>query len=295
MISGFGGNNIDILLQNYRRLEEQPIRNLEARKSIFDKRINLFNDLKSKLSSLDSIVTELGYTGSTSIFGSKAATSSDETVATVTSDSNAVATSHTLFVSQLAKADKIVSNQYTLAGTSLVGSLGAGSFTFNVTVNGTATPVSVTLDAADDDEAVLNKIVTAVNDQAAIGIRASVVKDSGTTGRLVFTSEETGADFEMSLSDASGTLLSTIGMNDSVQMNGTSGGYVYDSTELNAIALVDGISIQSNSNTLENALNGLTINLKKVQAVGEAPVVINVQNDVEKIKGKIQDFIDAYN
>ncbi len=295
MIPSLSNSNIEILLQNLRSLEERPIQTLQTKVDSLNNRITLFDDLKSKLSTLSSLAKELKASGSTSIYGKKSATSSDETVATVTASSSAVVTSHTLFVSQLAKSDQVVSNQYTLSGTDISTALGAGTFTFDVTVNGTTTSVSVNITAGDDNETVLNNIVTAVNNTTDVGIKASFVQDSGTTGRLVFTSEETGADYEMSISDTSGSLLSTIGMNDSVQTSGTSGGYVYDSTQLNAVVTLDGISVQSNSNTIDSALGGVTINLLKTQQTGEQSVTINVSNDVESIKGKIEDFINAYN
>ena len=295
MISPIGGNNIELLLQSYRVLEERPIRELESRKQAIDNRIQLFNQLKTKLNTLQSLVKDLGYSGSTSIWARKAATSSDESIVTVSATSSAVATSHTIFVSQLAKADQVVSNQYTATGTDISTTLGAGTFTFNVTVNGITKQVSVDIQSGDDNQTVLGNIVAAVNNTTDIGIQASIVKDSSSTVRLVFTSNETGLDYEMSLADVSGSLLSTIGMNDSVKMSGTSGGYVYDSTELNAIVLINGITVTSNSNTIEDAIEGLTLTLRKRQEATEAPVTINVSNDVEAITGKIQDFINAYN
>ncbi|NIV15103.1 MAG: flagellar filament capping protein FliD [Aliifodinibius sp.] len=295
MISPLSNSSIESLMQNFRHLEEQPIRTLESRKTDINDRIGLFNKLKTKLSSFESLVTDLGYSGLTSVFGQKAATSSDETIATVTASSSALASSHTLSVSQLAKADKVVSNQYTLSGTGISSTLGAGSYTFDVTIDGTTTQVSLGISSGEDNETVLNNIITAVNNQSDIGIRASLIKDSGTTGRLVFTSENTGADYEMGLSDSSGSLLATIGMNDSVQSNGTSGGYIYHSSELNAQVTIDGISVQSNSNTLEDAISGLTVTLHKTQESGAAPVTLNVTNDVEGIKAKLEEFVEAYN
>ncbi len=295
MISSIGNNNIELLLQSYRQIQERPIRELESRRSKIDDRISIFNDLKSKLNALDSLITELKQSGATSIFGSKAVTSSDETILTVTASSSAVATSHTITVNQLAKADQVVSNQYTLSNTTIADSLGAGTYTFDVTVNGTTTQVSVSISAGDDNETVLKNIVTAVNNTTNVGIKASFIKDGETTGRLVFTSENTGSSFEMTLSDSTGSLLSTIGMNDSVAMSGTSGGYIYTSDQLDAKLTIDGISVVRNSNTIDDAIEGLTLTLHKVSASGSAPVTVNVTNDTSKIKDKLQSFIDAYN
>ncbi len=295
MISPVGGNNIELLLQSYRVLEERPIRELESRKDFIDQRISKLNELKSKLNALQSIAKELGYTTSTSIWGSKTATSSDESIVKVTASSSAVATSHTVKVLQLAKADKIISNQYTLTGTDIVNSLGAGTYTFEVTVNGTSQQVSVDIAAGEDNETILKNIVTAVNNTTDIQISASFIQDSSGTGRLVFTSNETGQDYEMTLTDVNGSLLSTIGLNDSVAMSGTSGGYLYASSELNAIVEIDGITVTSNDNSIDTAVEGVTFDLYKTQSSSDAPVNVDVSVDVETIKGKIQSFIDKYN
>ncbi len=295
MISPVGGNNIELLLQSYRVLEERPIRELESRKEFIDKRIDKLNELKSKLNALQSLAKELGYTTATSIWGSKTATSSDESIVKVTASSSAVATTHTIKVLQLAKADKVISNQYSLTGTDIVNALGAGTYTFEVTVNGTTKQVSVDIAAGDDNQTILKNIVTAVNNTTDIGISASFIQDSSSTGRLVFTSEETGADFEMSLNDVSGNLLSTIGMNDSVQMNGTSGGYLYAASELNAIVEIDGITVTSNDNSIDDAVEGVTFDLYKVQDATASPVNVDVSVDTAKIKEKLQSFIDKYN
>jgi len=121
------------------------------------------------------------------------------------------------------------------------------------------------------------------------------IKDTETTGRLVFISSETGSTYKMSLSDVTGSLLSTIGMDDSTEMNGTSGGYVYTSSELDSIITVDGITITRSSNIIEDAIEGVTLTLKKTHQSGEVPVTLNITNNVENIKSKIQEFIDAYN
>ncbi len=295
MISSIGTNNIELLLESYRTLEERPIKRLEQQRDSIDKRVSLFSTLKSKLRKLESLAKELSYTDSTSIFASKKATVSDTSYLSVTTDSTAVTTTHTISISQLAKADQIVSNQYTLSDTSIYTSLGAGTQTFQVTVNGQSYQISIEIQDNDDNEAILNKIVTAVNNTDDIAISASVIKDTETTGRLVFISSETGSTYKMSLSDVTGSLLSTIGMDDSTEMNGTSGGYVYTSSELDSIITVDGITITRSSNIIEDAIEGVTLTLKKTHQSGEVPVTLNITNNVENIKSKIQEFIDAYN
>ncbi len=295
MISSVDSGSIDILLQSYRAMERQPVVRLESQRDGLNDRISLFSKLKTKLTTLESLAKDFTYTDGTSTLGQRTASVSDDSYLTVTAGASSTVTSHSMSVLQLAKADKIVSNQYSLDGTDLFNSLGAGTFTFEVTVNGVANQISVEIAADDDNEAVLDKIVTAVNSTTDIGISASVINDTTSTGRLVFTSDETGAENEMTLTDVTGSLLSSIGMNDSTAMNGTSGGYVYDSGELDAIVEVDGITIQRGSNTIENAVEGLTIELLQPQESGTTPITVNIDHDVENIHSKLEEFVNAYN
>ncbi|HUT77332.1 MAG TPA: flagellar filament capping protein FliD, partial [Polyangia bacterium] len=53
------------------------------------------------------------------------------------------------------------------------------------------------------------------------------------------------------------------------------------------------ITVASASNTVEDVLPGLTLNLLKADP--ESPVSIRVENDVEGIQAKIQEFVDSYN
>ncbi|MFZ0390252.1 MAG: flagellar filament capping protein FliD [Calditrichia bacterium] len=295
MMSSIGSSDIDYLMQNYRMLEERPIRRLEDQRSSIDKRLSLFNTLKTNLRSLQSLAKELSYNNATSIFSKRLATVSDDSFLTVTATSSASITSHSIEVNQLAKADKIVSSRFNISGNDLASSLGAGTYTFDVAVNGESQQVSVDVAAGDDNETILKNIVSGINNSADIGITASVIHDSEDTMRLVFTSGETGLDFQMGLSDSSGSLLNTIGMDDSVIMNGTSGGRVYDPGELNAVLFIDNVRIERNSNTVEDALEGVTLNLQNAHQAGDPPLTLNVENDTESIKTKLQEFIDSYN
>ena len=295
MIGSIDSSQIENLLYNYRYLEEEPIRKLELQKTSIDDRISLFGSLKSKLKSLESLVKELSYTDSTSVFGSKKLSMSSEDYFSATVTSTAIATPHTISVEQLAKADKIVSNKYTLDDTSLATGFGAGTQTFEITVNGEVNEVSVDLDGTEDNEQVLNKIRDAVNGVSGIDVKASIIKDSETSGRLVFNSESTGLDFKMSLTDTGGILLSTIGMNDSVKMSGDSGGYIYESTELNARLTIDGIAIERNTNSIEDAIQGVTLKLTSTHQVGDPPVTLNVESNADNIREKIDTFIEKYN
>ena len=60
----------------------------------------------------------------------------------------------------------------------------------------------------------------------------------------------------------------------------------------NALATVNGIAIESDSNTLTGAVEGLSIKLNKVTP---SPIDITVEQDDDAITAKVQAFVDSYN
>ncbi|MGS0758007.1 flagellar filament capping protein FliD, partial [Roseateles sp. GG27B] len=60
----------------------------------------------------------------------------------------------------------------------------------------------------------------------------------------------------------------------------------------NANAMIDGLAIVSESNTLDGAVNGLTISLNKTTT---SAVNLNVAADTTGIKKAVTDFATAYN
>ena len=55
------------------------------------------------------------------------------------------------------------------------------------------------------------------------------------------------------------------------------------------------ITITSTSNTLEDVIDGVTLNLTQAQEVGDSPAHVSIGQDVENTKSNIQGFVDAFN
>lgn len=55
---------------------------------------------------------------------------------------------------------------------------------------------------------------------------------------------------------------------------------------------VDGVAVSSSSNTVENVLGGVTLNLLKEDA---ATVTLKIEHDLDSIKSSIRDFVEKYN
>ena len=72
-------------------------------------------------------------------------------------------------------------------------------------------------------------------------------------------------------------------------------GFAYDTTLLNSKILFNGINIERNNNSISDLVTGVTLNLKSVMAVGDNDVTVDVANDVNAVKSKIEDFITTFN
>lgn len=295
--------NIESLVSSLMAVERRPLTKLQTNQSTLNVRSGTFSDLKSLLSTLRSKAQALVQVGSLSPFQAKSVTSSNTAVATATATSSAVAGVHTLAVTQLAKSSTVVSKQLTLTGTDVVTTEGAGAKSFKVTfdgtdpaTSGTAVTVTVTVSAGDTNQTILNNLATAINTNATLGpkVNASVVNDTGSTGRLVLASKTTGLANKVRVADATGggTLLGTIQLNSEIASVGTAGGFLFADTALDAKLTLDGLAITRSSNSISDALTGVTINLLGVSL---SDVTLTISADKTSIKASVQAFIDAYN
>ncbi len=149
--------------------------------------------------------------------------------------------------------------------------------------------------------------ITATNEKGVSGlVDVSVFSPSTDNGKLSITAKESGYDNRLIMSDSVGSALSTIGFTGSILTNHTdapddnTAGFKYDvtsstSNDLNAKFTFNGINIQRNSNTVDDLVNGVTIDLKAEMEVTDPDVSISVTSDVSGITSKIQEFIDNFN
>lgn len=293
-------SSLDLLVAQYKASISQPLTQLQNQRASINSLISTFQDLKSKLSALVSQVQSFQNPGSLSPLAAKTVSSSNSNIATATAQSTAVAGTHTLLVTQLAKNDTLLSNRLTQSGTDISTATGAGTFTFSITVNGKSTNVNVTVKSGDTNATVLANIAAAVN-AAGAGVVASVVNDTSTTSRLVFTSSNSGSTNTVSVSDVTGTLAQSVGWSSSVITNrtastSTTAGYVYSAaSSLDANFTLDGIPIVRGTNSISDVLTGVTLNLLAVQQPTDNPLTLTVEADTTSIQNSIQSFINAYN
>jgi flagellar hook-associated protein 2 len=272
-----------------------PLNALKERRDLLTQRSSALSTLKTRLSALRSQADALANIGSLSAFATKAASSSDTAVLGVSASTSAANATLSITVQQLARRATHVSDLATDTATTIADG-GTGTFDFDVTIGTTTYNASVTIDAADDDETVLDNIATAISD--AVGTAGSAVRIQAETGksRLSVSSAESGTTNKITFTDTDG-LLARIGVvhGSPTAATATTGGYVYEDLgnhELDAKLLVDGLTYYRDTNTVTDLLSGVTLDLK---GTSESAVTVKIQPDADKAVATIKDFIAKYN
>jgi flagellar hook-associated protein 2 len=212
------------------------------------------------------------------VFSEKEGSSSDTSVLALTSASAAaVAGSHTVVVGQLAEtysyASGVVGANDTLSGSLLIGGQ-------KVTISdGTATDSNGNKIPANNTLATL---ATYIND-GDYGVQANVV--SGSTGeQLSLVSDTSGAAGAVTI--------------DSSQLQDGTGGTAVSIGQVqkgqDAQVTVDGISTTSASNTVTDAIPGVTMQLLSAPASGEQ-VQVEITNNNSDVESAVNTFVTAYN
>jgi len=264
------GIDTEAIISALTKLERRPVDLAIAKKEKAQKTSNLIGQLISKVKSLRDQVAALGTIQSSKAF---ATSSSDTTKITASASSSAVPGAHTLEVSQLATAHSIRAGGSTTI-TDATTAFGTGAGTIQLSYDG-KTGSAITLDGKS-----LNDVVVAINSQE-LGITASAV-NVGTTAapdyQLVLSGNKTGASKTISttVTGTGLTAFSTV------------------SAAKNSTFKVDGLDLSRETNTIDDAITGLTFNLLAPTASG-SPVSVTVSADTIGVKKKLAAIVDAYN
>lgn len=271
------GLNIESLVTKLMTAEQAPITLLQTRESKETTKLSSWGQIKSALSTLQAAAQAMDTRNEFSTFKASIGSS---TVGTVSASTSAVAGSYSLEVSQLADVQKIKSSGYA-AKTSTVVDVSSGDQTLTLKVGSTSTDIAIT-----SSNNTLEGMRDAINNAKA-GVTASIVNDGDASSpyRLVITGAETGTDNAFSLSGLSDFSY------DATTGTGTSLSKVQAAT--NAEFTLDGISMSKSSNTVTDAIEGVTLTLTGTN-VGSATKV-SVSNDTSAIQTKAAALVKAYN
>ena len=274
-----------------------PTARLASRQSDLELRLSAYGQLNSSLSSLTSSLSSLK---SFSTFRSYSTTSSDSDIFTASSNGNISKASYDINVTSLAENHKL-STDPALAGakfTEVTDTLSTGTLTFKFgttdfvgpnTYNGFVQSTEKAAETVTITDSSLEGVRDAIND-AAIGVTASLIYD-GTNYRLAISSDDTGEDnsLQITVSDDDGDSDDASGLS-LLAFNATANHLEQNEAAKNAALTLNGIAITSNTNTVSDAIDNVSINLK---STGAAELSVDI--DTAKVKTAVTGFVASYN
>lgn len=296
------GSNLDVngIVSQLMALEQKPLNALAQQEASYQAKISAYGSVNSALSQFQSSMQTLA---SPAKFQALTATVADSSILGVSASPSAVPGSYAVEVQALAQQQKAIStgfaNTTDVVGTGTItiqyGTYASGPNTF--TLNSEKSAQAVVIDAAHNTLAGIRDAINA----AGIDVTATIVNDGSASGnRLVLTSKDSGAanSMKISVADADLTHTDTAGLSqfayDPTLVAGSGKNLTQTVAAQDAALIVDGIAITKSSNTITDAIGGLTLNLSKASASG-VTTTLTVARDVTSVQAAIGAFVNAYN
>ena len=268
LVTALGASDIDTkqlvtdLVAAVREPRQQQIDKAKEKAEVAISSIGL---LKSALSTLQAAAEDLGSVGR---LNQLAISNTDATTATLTAGGSgvAVAGNHSLTVQQLAQPQRMTSGGFAAASDVI----DASDFTIDITVNGATETINIT------GGTTVAGVVSAIN-AADSGVTARLVNTgTGATPYLIVLEGDSGSDNTYTVASSS-TSLSFPSTLQAAQ---------------DAEFTLDGIAMTRSSNTVTDALDGVTLTLNRVNAT---TTNLGVSYDTAAISASVERFVEAYN
>jgi flagellar hook-associated protein 2 len=250
---------------------------LTTQQNSLDAQVSAYGTFTSALDTLQATLSTLQNPSQLAGFNAVVA---DNTIASASTNSHAVAGQYSLEVQNLASAATLTSAPIANSGTAV------GTGTLTISVGGASTAISI-----DSSNNTLAGIATAINSAANNpGVTASIITTTAGS-RLVIAGTTTGAANAITVTQSGG--------------DGGLSSLVYDPangitklTQSQAAAdanfSINGFAAASASNVVSSALTGVTINLLKPSAAG-TPTTLTVSPDTAAAQTSISTFVTALN
>lgn len=292
--------NVSGIVSQLMSLEQRPISLLNAKEASYQAKLSAYGSISGALS---------GFQGAISILNSAirtqalSATSSDSTTLTASAASTAAAGVYGIDITALAQAQRLVAAGQ-VSDTTTIGLGAATTVTFDAgTISGGAfDPVTGTYTGAafasnggvthtftiDSSNNTLQGIRDAIN-KANVGVTASIINDgSATPFRLVLSSSTTGVANSTKITVTGDATLSTLLAQDPAAGQNLS----QTTAAQNAALKINGIALSKSSNTITDAIAGVTLNLSKITTVTNN---VTVAPDNTSVTTAVSGFVKAYN
>ena len=255
-----------------------------------------FSALGQLQSALGNFQTAMKDLNKMALFDNRTATSSNTALLSATAEKTALSGKYSVAVERLASSSKVT----TAALDKDFKATEAGSLTVKLGGDDES-PVSVNI----AEGASLIEIRDALNEQLKDkGITANIINNPSTgQSQLVLSGKETGSGKDIIVTGAGGNL-DALNVNGSVMAQAavaaTDDSDFVPATagalELaaNAVFTIDGLKLESASNTVENVIPDVSFTLKG-KTEENKPLTVTVGQDTKGVKDQLKKFVDSYN
>lgn len=302
-VTGVGsGLDIEGLVTQLVAAERAPEENrLLRRETSLTSELSGFGTLKGVLADLQARSAALR---NESTFTQRTATSSNTNALTATASSSAASGTYSITVDALASSQSLASGTFASADDVV----GEGTLTFrfgtvdatpavpgpqalnSFTLNPDRASASITIDSSNNTLAGVRDAVNA----AGIGVSAAIVNDGG-GARLLLSSIDTGAAnaLEVSVADiGDGNDTDLAGLS-RLAFNTGSANLTQTAAAADASFSLNGLALTSASNTVTEALDGVSLTLKDMTSGTAGTLTVSENNAVAR--NAIEQFVNAYN
>ncbi len=251
------GSTVASLMQGQRLPEQQ----MKTQQTQLNAQVSALQIISTNITALQGRIQSLAdFNGP---LAARSTSTSNAGVLTGSADSTAPLGQHQIVVTGLAQTSSV----YTDAVASASTPISTGTFSIKV---GSATAVPVTIDSSNNTLAGVAATINAAN----IGVSAGVITDAA-GARLSILSSSSGAAGDLTISGA------VTGLNFHKAVTGA-----------DASLTVDGIPIDSATNTVAGVIPGVTLNLT---GTSSGAVTFGVAADTTQAAAAIQTFVSSYN
>jgi flagellar hook-associated protein 2 len=243
---------------------------ITTQQNTLNAQVSAFGTFSSSLSTLQATLATLENPGALAGFN---ATVADQTIASATADSTAVAGQYTLEVQNLATAAQLTSGPLSSTGSVV------GTGTLTITVGSASTTINI-----DSSNNTLAGIAAAINSAPGNpGITASILTTTGGS-RLVLAGTATGAANAITVTESDGgtglaPLVSTL---------------TQTQAATDANFSINGYAATSASNVVSSAISGVTLNLLG-QSAADTTTTLTIAPDNSAAQISISTFVTAVN
>src|SRR5690554_1015575 len=251
------GEVIEQLLQH----ERAPIYRYEREISSINQVKDAWRDINTRMSTLEDKLSDLKLSAT---FSSRLASSSEESVATATAGNSVPEGFYELDITQIAEEHRIASDEQ-LDSTAELGLTGI------IRIN----EQDVNLEGTFS----LNDIRDTINNTEGVDVKASIINNT-----LVLEAADTGVENQIALEDLDG-ILENLGI---LNPDLSYGNELQEAQDV--LLTINGIEISSSSNTIDQAVEGVTFNLHSA-----GTTIVEVSPDTEQAVEAVQAFVDQYN